>query len=240
LEHCYSKKNTYICHIKQIRRVNHMIERIILYALADANFIIGILIILVIALIVFGGYSLYYNKKINRRNEQMQRILTALDDYRAMVAEGALSLDEQEEFLLHKLEKPKGVKVEKRDPTQNFFVLMDARINKEKPFTDPDFDHEALVKFMGVSDETFCQLIPRYSDPDRTLDYINSLRAEYAAKILMEHSDYSAEDIALMCGFRNTTAYVNVFKFAFGITPTEYLTSMSQMFKKKNSECTSS
>jgi AraC-like DNA-binding protein len=86
---------------------------------------------------------------------------------------------------------------------------------------------------MGVNDETFCELVPRYKDPDRTLDYINSLRAEYAAKILMEHSDYSAEDIASMCGFKNTTAYNKVFKFAFGITPTDFMNSMSQMFKKK-------
>ena len=110
---------------------------------------------------------------------------------------------------------------------------MDARINKERPFTDPDFDHDALVKYMGVSDETFCKLVPRYADPDRTLDYINSLRAEYAAKVLMEYSEYSTDDIVSMCGFKNTAAYNSAFKFAFGITPTDYLNGISQMFKKK-------
>lgn len=163
----------------------------------------------------------------------MRRILTALDEYRAMVADDVFSLDDQEAYLQHQLEKPKSAKVEKKDAKQNFFVMMDARVTKEKPFTDPDFDHEALVKFMGVSDEAFCQLVPRYSDPERTLDYINSLRAEYAAKILMEHSDYIAEDIAVMCGFRNTAAYISAFKFAFGITPADYLSCMGQMFKKK-------
>jgi AraC-like DNA-binding protein/uncharacterized membrane protein len=201
------------------------------YTLADANIIIVILIIIVIALIVMGCYSIHYNKTISQRNEQMRRILTALDDYRAMVADGVLSLDEQEEILKNRLSKTKKVKAVQKDEEQNFFVMMDARVNKEKPFTNPDFNHDALVKFMGVSDEMFCQLVPRYKDPDRTLDYINSLRAEYAAKILMENSDYSADDIARMCGFKNTTAYNSVFKFAFGITPTDYLSSMSQMFK---------
>ena len=56
-------------------------------------------------------------------------------------------------------------------------------MNTEKPFTDPDFDYYSLIKFMGVSQETFCKLVPRYKEPDRTMDYINSLRAEYAAKI---------------------------------------------------------
>lgn len=129
--------------------------------------------------------------------------------------------------------KPKNAKAVPKDEEQNFFVMMDARINKEKPFADPDFDQTALIKFMGVSLETFCKLVPRYTDPDRTLDYINSLRAEYAAKILMDHPDYSIEDIACKCGFRNTAAYISAFKFAFGITPTDYLSSMSRMFKKK-------
>ena len=206
------------------------------YTLADANHIIVILIVIVIALIGFGGYSLYHNRIISQRNEQLRRILTALDDYRAIVGDKALSLDEQEEILKKKLSKPKKVKVVQKGEEQSFFVKMDARVNKEKPFTDPDFDHDALVKFMGVSRETFCKLAPRYQDPDRTLDYINSLRAEYAAKILIDHSDYSTEDIARKCGFRNTEAYISAFKFAFGITPTDYLSSMSRMFKKKDLE----
>ncbi len=203
------------------------------YTVDDANHIIIILVIVVIVLIVLGVISLRYNRIISRRNEQMQRILTTLNEYRELVGDEILSLDEQEEALNKKLQMPKQVKADQKVEKPNFAVMMDARVNKEKPFTDPDFDHDALVKFMGVSDETFCELVPRYKEPERTLDYINSLRAEYAAKILMDHSDYFAEDIARMCGFRNTAAYNGAFKFAFGITPADYLNSMSGMFKKK-------
>lgn len=205
------------------------------YTLALANNIIVILLVIVIALIVIGGYSLYYNRIISQRNEQLRRILTALDEYRALVGEEVLTLDEQEEVLMHKLSKPKKTKAAQEDEGQNFFVMMDARVNKDKPFTDPNFDHDALVKFMGVSHETFCKMVPRYTDPDRTLDYINSLRAEYAAKILMEHSDCSTDDIVSKCGFKNVAAYNSAFRFAFGITPNDFLTSMSKMFKKKQS-----
>ncbi len=199
--------------------------------LEEADHIIMILLVIVVALVLLGGYSLHYNRIVSRRNEQMQRILTVLNEYRDLVGEEVLSLDEQEEALKKKLQTSLKAKVAKKDEKQNFSVIMDARVNKEKPFTDPDFDHDALVKFMGVSDETFCQLVPRYKEPGRTLDYINSLRAEYAAKILMDHSDYSSEDIARMCGFKDAAAYISNFKFAFGITPTDYLHSMSQMFK---------
>ena len=211
------------------------------YSLAVANSIIVILIIIVIVLIVMGYYSLRHNRIISQRNEQLRRILTALDDYRAIVGDKvlaqagdqgrALSLDEQEDILNDKLSK--AMKAFQKDDDQNFFVKMDARINKEKPFTDPDFDQDALIKFMGVSQETFCKLLPRYKDPNRTLDYINSLRAEYAAKLLMEHKDCSAEEIVRWCGFRNIAAYKSAFRFSFGIIPTEYVRCMNQMFKNK-------
>lgn len=69
------------------------------YTLADANHIIIILIIIVIVLVVMGCYILNNNRVIRQRNEQLRRILTALDDYRAIVGDEALSLDEQEEML---------------------------------------------------------------------------------------------------------------------------------------------
>lgn len=208
-------------------------EEKIVYTLADANCIIAILAVIVIILIVMGYYILRSNKIIRQRNEQLRRILTALDDYRAIVGDGVSTLDEQEELLNDKLSKAIEGKDIQEDDFQNFFVKMDARINKEKPFTDPNFDQEALIKFMGVSRETFCQLVPRYKDPDRTLDYINSLRAEYAAKLLMEHADCSAEEIVRWCGFKNVAAYKAAFKFSFGIIPTEYVNCISQLFKKK-------
>ena len=190
------------------------------YTIAVANGIIVVLIAIVIVLVVMGSYILNNNRLIRQRNEQLRRILTALDDYRALVSDDKLAPVEQKE-------------AKAKEPDQIFFVKMDARVNKERPFTDPDFDQEALIQFMGVSHEEFCKLVPRYTDPDRTLDYINSLRAEHAAKILMEHPDYSTADIASQCGFRDTAAFNKAFKFSFGITPTDYLNSMSRMFKEK-------
>lgn len=203
------------------------------YTIAVANGIIVTLVVIVIVLVVMGCYIINNNRAFRQRNEQLRRILTALDDYRAIVGDEAFSLDEQEEMLKNKLSKPKKVKAVQKGEEQSFFVKMDARVNKEKPYTDPDFDQAALIQFMGVSRETFCKLVPRYTDPARTLDYINSLRAEYAAKVLMEHPDYSADYIAGQCGFRDTAAFNKAFKFSFGITPTDYLSGMSQMFKKK-------
>ena len=71
-----------------------MIENIICFAhsytLTDANLIIGLLILVVIILVVMGCYNIRYNRIISQRNEQLRRILTALDNYRAIVGDGAL------------------------------------------------------------------------------------------------------------------------------------------------------
>lgn len=200
-----------------------------------ADSIIAILVIIVVALLVLRSIGLRQGRIIRQRNEQLRRILNALDDYRAIVGDGNLSLDEQEEMVKKKTSEPKTktAKTAPLDEGHAFFVKMDARVNKEKPFTDPDFDYYALIKFMGVSQDEFCKLVPRYTDPERIKDYINSLRAEYAAKLLMEHSDSSMEDIVVMCGFKDAAAFNKAFKFSFGITPTDYLNCISQMFKKK-------
>ena len=205
----------------------------IAFTLVEADTIIMILLFIVIVLIVLGVVGLRYHRVIRRRNEQLHRILNTLNDYRALFGDGVLSLDEQEEMMKKKLPKREAAKVVHMDESQAFLVKMDARLNTEKPFADPDFDQQALVDFMEVDLPTFCKLAPRYSESGRTLEYINSLRAEYAAKILMDQSGCSMDDMAGMCGFRDSAAFVSAFKFAFGITPTDYLNSMSLMFKKK-------
>lgn len=203
------------------------------HTLAEADGIIVILIAIVIVLLVLGSIVLRQSRILRQRNEQLRRILNALDDYRAIVGNGEVSLEEQEKMVKQRQAAPKTTKAVQIDEEHAFFVKMDARVNKEKPFTDPDFDYYALIEFMGVSRDEFCRLVPRYTDPERTKDYINSLRAEYAAKLLMEHSDESMENIVSKCGFKDTAAFNSAFKFSFGITPTDYMNTISQMFKNK-------
>ena len=68
--------------------------------LAQADAIILALLMVVFILLVLVGFGLYYNRVVSRRNEQLLRILNALDDYRAIVAKEVFSLDEQEEMMM--------------------------------------------------------------------------------------------------------------------------------------------
>jgi len=202
------------------------------FNIAKAEATIMILTFIVILLLVMGGVILYYNRIISQRNEKLRRILHGLEAYRNMMNDAHPIVEKEKKKQNAKERKGNGpTKEMASDSGQQFFVEMDRRMTNEKPFTDPDFDHQALIRFLGVTQDTFYKMIPRYSNPKNTDSYINSRRAEYGARIIMEHTDYKMDDIAIRCGFSNTTEFTNAFKFAFGTTPTDYLNSMNRMFK---------
>ena len=94
--------------------------------IAEADTIIMILSLIVILLLVLGVISLHYNKVFSRRNEQLHRILNALDDYRAIVAKEVFSLDEQEEMM--KKNQPKSDAVNAGLDSSKEFVTLQANI----------------------------------------------------------------------------------------------------------------
>jgi len=204
------------------------------HTLAEAENIIIILLIIVILLLIIGAIILHYNRIIRQRNKKLRRILNGLEAYRKMIEDKALPLPEQENVVVKPKKSPKEklAKGTNMDDGQKFFVNMDALMTKEKPFTNPDFDHNELIKLMGVTQDTFIKLLPRYSDPEDMISYINSRRTEYGAQLIIEHPEYKMDDISIKCGFRNTSTFNSAFKFAFGITPTDYYNSMNHLFKQ--------
>lgn len=68
------------------------------HTLAEADTIIEILLFVVVLLLVLGVFGLYHERVVNRRNEQLLRTLNALDDYRAIVGNGVVTLDEKKDL----------------------------------------------------------------------------------------------------------------------------------------------
>ena len=61
--------------------------------IAEADTIIVILLCIIILLLVTGAFGVHYSRIVYRRNEQLNRILNALNDYRAIVGDKDMSLD---------------------------------------------------------------------------------------------------------------------------------------------------
>lgn len=189
--------------------------------------IIIVLSALALVLIIAIASILYYNHIIRQRNKKLRRILNGLEAYRKMV-------NAQTESPFTSKEKSDESKAKATmDEYQRMFVELDARVTSEKPFLDPSFDHQELIRFSGFGEERFNSMITHFSDVHNTISYINSRRAEYAAQLIIEHPHDSIDTIARSSGFRDTGAFVRAFKFAFGFTPSEYCKSMSQMLKER-------
>ena len=61
------------------------------------------------------------------------------------------------------------------------------------------------------------------------------LRAEYGARLIIEHPHEEIEPLAKECGFIGADAFNSSFKFALGVTPAEYRNSMLKLFKDEQS-----
>lgn len=86
-------------------------------------------------------------------------------------------------------------------------------------FLDPELTLETLCLHICVS-RTYLGMY--FRDRKTTYyQYINTLRAEYAYKLMQENPDMSISDICLHSGFRSQTTFRKIFKEAVGRLPSE-------------------
>ena len=82
-----------------------------------------------------------------------------------------------------------------------------------------------LAGLSNYSEYYFMKLFRQYTGKT-LIEYINDLRLEKSKTILL-HSDDSVTEIALECGFNNTSYYIKKFQQANGISPHKFRKNMS-------------
>ena len=187
------------------------------------NLLINWLVAALILLAIIMAIIIYYNHIIHQRNEKLRRVLNGLEAYRKMIAE------QTEENVLPK----KSTEGSALDESRRLFVEMDAKITRERPFTDPNFGHEELIKFAGIEKERFERMINLYTNVKNSMSYINSRRSEYGAQLIVDNPNDTLTSIATRCGFNTKAEFISAFKFAFGISPKDYRDSITNLFKDK-------
>lgn len=187
------------------------------------NLLIKWLVAALILLAIIMAIIIYYNHIIRQRNEKLRRVLNGLEAYRKMMAE------QTEENVLPK----KSTEGSALDESRRLFVEMDAKITRERPFTDPNFGHEELIKFAGIEKERFERMINLYTNVKNSMSYINSRRSEYGAQLIVDNPNDTLTSIATRCGFNTKAEFISAFKFAFGISPKDYRDSITNLFKDK-------
>ncbi len=109
---------------------------------------------------------------------------------------------------------------------------LEAAMRTEKPYTNPELKITDLALLLQVSSYTLSYLFNQHLNRNY-YDYINDYRiAEF--KHLTEkgeHSKYSLNALAELCGFGSRATFFRNFKKATGITPSEYIQQMDKTGK---------
>lgn len=106
------------------------------------------------------------------------------------------------------------------------FLRVEKRIVDDRLFLRPKLTREEAADHVGISRARFSALFSRYAN-GTFASYVNDLRLNYAADLLMTCPNYSVEAIAQECGIPVRQTFYRLFSKKYGITPAEYRNAMS-------------
>ena len=120
-------------------------------------------------------------------------------------------------------QEPKLVATEPDSLTdEQLFKYINKVIVQEKLFLDPNFERQTIIDRFQLSKERVGAVFSKGSDHSKMSNYIQQLRLEYAAKLLIEQPDKSIVQIASDCGFSSNTYFSDRFRKCFGMSPTDF------------------
>ena len=99
-----------------------------------------------------------------------------------------------------------------------------------KLFLQPKLTREDIINEVYVPHNKFAQLFTRYAGMSFT-KFVNELRLEYAAQLLLDCPDYTIEAIGEACGMPIAQTFYRNFSDKFGVTPSDF-----RILSQKNAE----
>jgi AraC-like DNA-binding protein len=155
----------------------------------------------------------YRRAVINAESPTSPEVVAAIEQLRAIKLPDAVTSE---------VEEPD-------DEDRRLFVEMDTQVTRDRIFLKPGIGREDLMRLIGVDKNRFGKMMSKYSDASNTSVYINTKRVEYAAKLLLEHPEYTIATVASECGMSNTVTFNRTFKDTYNMTPSEYREKMSSI-----------
>lgn len=200
--------------------------------------IIWILMLLII-IVVSGllGLSIYHNRRMRKRNEALVTLVKQSLSYR----DELMAEREQTQRLRAVLER-NGIRVEEQsgmvddqgstkdnhtssevapDADRVRFDRMLHQIVAQQIFLIPRVTKKDLQELTGYPAYLLASSFRRYTSITFAT-YINRLRMEHAAQLLIENPNFSIDAIAQMCGMVSRQYFHRRFVEFFGITPTAF------------------
>ncbi len=173
----------------------------------------GLVIIVgfLVALLIIGGVLVYNNYVIRKKNL-------------SLVAHVKEAMKYKEE-LERQNRKPLPDNVTMEDsghPDQQLFEQIKAKIIDQKFFLDNTFSRKTLMDEFNIPANKFAGLFRQYTG-NTFSEYINELRIEYVAELLLSGKYANIEELLKDCTFISSTSLYRLFTKKYGMTPQKFL-----------------
>lgn len=166
--------------------------------------------VLAVLFLIAAVIAIIENRAISRKNRILAHKISDAINYKKMYIEEK------------RAQAPPATPDAETATDEQLFQHISDIIVREKLFLDPKFERQTIMDRFQLTKERVGAIFSRGSDYSKLTNYIQQLRLEYAAKMLVEQPDKSVVQIAAECGFSSNTYFSNCFRQHYGISPTDF------------------
>lgn len=153
-------------------------------------------------LLIFAVIITFRNKAMRHKNQQQMQQVMALDH---------ANLDTMND--------------------KQLFQFFNDVIVRERLFLDPRFERHTIMKRFQLSKDRVGAAFSKGSKYPKISNYVQELRLEYAANLLLEQPAMSVVQVANESGFSSTTYFCKCFKQHYSMSPSDFRNSATKQVK---------
>ena len=110
---------------------------------------------------------------------------------------------------------------EEPNPADTYRAKLEAWLEQEKPYLNPDFQLTDLRKVLPLN-RTYLSQVINAEYGCSFYQWVNSLRIREAKRLMTEQPELKMQDVAKQCGFSSRNVFTQAFIRETGTTPTEW------------------
>ena len=184
------------------------------------NYILVIVLAVLIGVIAYTVITVRQKRIISHKNRSLVKQITEAMTYK--------ELYNNEKARLAELTSQNKKDQQSDAPTdlnamtdEQLFQHVTEVIERERLFLDPRFERQTVIDRFQLSKERVGNIFSQ-SEHAKLTNYIQQLRLEYAAQLLVEQPERSIVQIATDSGFSSHKYFTDRFRQYFSMTPTEF------------------